>query len=240
MKRDTTKHANRSTVGQWHSRGYLPHADFPGEIQFVTFRLFDSLPQAILRQINLMLKAGTNPGSSAQMMRKFHKALDSGIGRCYLRAPRVAMEVQRAVLFQHGRRCKLHAWTVMPNHVHLLIEPFEEISLSEIIHSIKSFSASAGNRALSRSGSFWYREYYDRYIRNENHYAAVLNYIQRNPVLAGLCSTPEEWEHSSASYSYRENRWVKICQVDSIEPARKPAIRSAGFLAGPLRCGSGC
>jgi putative transposase len=44
------------------------------------------------------------------------------------------------------------------------------------------------------------REYWDRYIRNEQHLHTVIEYIHQNPLKARLCSRPEEWRWSSASH----------------------------------------
>ncbi|HRE84435.1 MAG TPA: hypothetical protein PLN52_25560, partial [Opitutaceae bacterium] len=49
--------------------------------------------------------------------------------------------------------------------------------------------------------SLWMREYWDRYISDENHYRKTVEYIHQNPVTAGLCATPSVWPWSSASYA---------------------------------------
>jgi len=72
-----------------------------------------------------------------------------------------------------------------------------EFKLSEIIHSWKSFTSKEINKRLKTSGSFWHREYYDTFIRNEKHNAAVMDYIAMNPVKAGFVKSPEEWKWSS-------------------------------------------
>ena len=86
----------------------------------------------------------------------------------------------------------------MPNHVHTLIEVFNGISLSEIIHSWKSYSANQINKLLNRIGQVWMMEYFDRYIRDYNHFEKVVNYIHNNPVKAGLVKSPSEYRWSSA------------------------------------------
>ncbi len=86
----------------------------------------------------------------------------------------------------------------MPNHVHILITPNAAQELSDILHSIKSFTAHEANKLLDRTGQFWQRESFDRYIRNHKHYLNVINYIEKNPVKAGLCKTPSEWKFSGA------------------------------------------
>ena len=86
----------------------------------------------------------------------------------------------------------------MPNHVHILVETFPKIPLSSIVHSWCSYTAHKANKILGRTGTFWMREYHDRYIRDEQHYRNAINYIDNNPVKAGLAATPEAWPWGSA------------------------------------------
>jgi REP element-mobilizing transposase RayT len=88
----------------------------------------------------------------------------------------------------------------MPNHIHFLLKPFEHHSLSDIMHSIKSFTALRANKFLQRSGKFWQEDYFDRYIRNYEHYEKTIAYIENNLVKAKLCGKPNEWKFSSAYY----------------------------------------
>jgi REP element-mobilizing transposase RayT len=86
----------------------------------------------------------------------------------------------------------------MPTHVHVLVEQIEGYTLAAVVHSWKSFTSNAANRALDRSGSFWASEYYDRFMRNEVHLETTRAYVVNNPVVAGLCAFPEDWRYSSA------------------------------------------
>ena len=61
-----------------------------------------------------------------------------------------------------------------------------------------AFTATAANRMLARSGSFWMPEYFDRYIRAEKHFAKALAYIHENPVVARLVARAKDWRYSSA------------------------------------------
>src|SRR5262249_5516956 len=109
--------------------------------------------------------------------------------------------VEDALLFFDGERYRLHAWCVMPNHVHLLATPLAEHSLSALVHGWKSFTVRKINAVLNRQGQVWFPEYYDRKIRTENHFEAVRYYIEQNPVKARLCGVAEKWAFSSASRS---------------------------------------
>ncbi len=87
----------------------------------------------------------------------------------------------------------------MPNHVHVVVAPWNEHTLPTILHSWKSFTSNSINRLLGRSGAFWERESFDHLIRNLRSFEKFVNYTVDNPVVAGLCASREEWEYSSCS-----------------------------------------
>jgi REP element-mobilizing transposase RayT len=119
--------------------------------------------------------------------------LDAGHGSCWLRQPRCAELVANALRHFDGERYKLHAWCVMPNHVHVIVEPIAMHKLSDILHSWKSFTATAANRLLRRTGTFWQEEYYDHLIRDADDYLHSLQYLLNNPKAAGLLDWPWVW-----------------------------------------------
>ena len=178
-----------------YHRTHLPHFE-AGEVpQHVCFRLADSLPQHLLQQWEQEL--GRLPKAKHQKRRRIEEALDQGHGACWLRRPEIAALVRGALKHFKGDLYRLHAWVVMPNHVHVLVTPLNGHSLSGIVHSWKSYTANQANKVLERSGTFWYRDYFDRFMRDEDHFAATVDYIHWNPVKAGLCTAPSAWEWTS-------------------------------------------
>jgi putative DNA methylase len=178
----------------WHSRGYLPHFDAPGVIQSITFRLWDALPADVVQA----LADDKDTMSDDQKRTRIEEYLDAGYGACYLRDPRLARLVENALFYFDGKRYRLFAWVVMPNHVHVLIEIFYGFPLGDVLHSWKSYTATEANNILGRKGSFWFEDYFDRYVRDEQHFMNVVHYIHENPVKAGLVVKAENWEFSSA------------------------------------------
>lgn len=176
----------------WHSRGYLPHCDTPGLLQAITLRMADSLPTNVMDQ--LLQDASDN----AEKLKRIEKLLDAGHGACWLKQPRIADIAEDSLLHWDGQRYRLLAWCVMPNHVHVLIETWEGYPLPKVVQGWKSFTAKLINRLLGRTGTAWMRDYFDRYIRDDHHLAAVVAYIHANPVKAGLVLNECEWRHSSA------------------------------------------
>ncbi len=182
----------------WYPRGYLPHFDSEAVTQMVTFRLANSVPRARLQAWRTQLRLRPAPEIEAELRRRIEKYLDHGYGDTYLREPRVAEIVEDTLLHFDGERYALSAWVVMSNHVHTVVTPLPDHSLPGIMHAWKSFTAHEANRVLGRRGAFWHREYFDRFIRDARHFEAAVSYVEHNPVSAGLCGTPAEWDFSSA------------------------------------------
>ena len=173
----------------WHGRGYLPHFDSPETVQFVTFRLADSLPRDRIEALRSM------PDATLQV----DQELDAGLGECWLRNSEVAALTQETLLHFDGERYRLLAWCIMPNHVHMVAEMLAGHSMSNIVKSWKSFTARQANERLGRAGAFWEPDYFDRYMRNEDHLMRTIEYVENNPVKAGLVDKAADWPWSSAS-----------------------------------------
>ena len=148
----------------WRSRGYLPHCDGANLVQHITMRTEGS-----------------------------HEGVGGHLGQKLLAHPEAAQAVQRALLHFDGERYALCAWCVMPNHVHVVAMQAEGWPLQRIVHSWKSFTANEINRILRRTGAVWQREYYDRYMRDDDELSHVIQYVEQNPVKAGLVQRASDW-----------------------------------------------
>jgi REP element-mobilizing transposase RayT len=82
----------------------------------------------------------------------------------------------------------------MPNHVHVLVEPLAGNTVAHLVQSWKSFTS----RRFASSDVGWQRDYFDRFIRDADHYWKTVRYIEDNPVHAGLVTRAEDWLWSSA------------------------------------------
>ncbi|HEX8914222.1 MAG TPA: transposase [Humisphaera sp.] len=167
--------------------------------------------------------AALPPGTQdAERRRRLEAWLDAGYGSCILREPAAAECVIGAWRHFAGERYDLIAWVVMPNHVHVLVRVYDGQPLGRIVQSWKSYtgrriaqmgrsgdaglqpgsSADVGRAGLKPGvpgGGVWMRDYWDRYIRDERHFAAVVRYIHENPVKAGLAANAAAWPWSSAA-----------------------------------------
>jgi putative transposase len=94
---------------------------------------------------------------------------------------------------------ELIAWVIMPDHMHMIIDP-KNSDLPEIIRTIKlRFSGSLRSQLGMKSGRFWQYRYWDHIIRNENDFRRHLDYIHYNPVKHGLATRSIDYPHSSFS-----------------------------------------
>lgn len=177
---------------EWNIGGNLPHRNSKNLIQSITFRLADSLPQSILRDIEDELKNTPTTKREIKKRKEVEKWLDKGMGSCALANPKMAQVLWNTFKYYNGDRYNLIAWSIMPNHVHVLIET--EYDLSKIVQGWKSYTgrwALANNKKHDlkiEEGAkhFWKSEYWDRFIRDENHFENVVKYIMENPNKAKL------------------------------------------------------
>jgi len=178
-------------------RRKLPHWIQDGATYFITFRLADSLPVEKLHELErfreawLLAHGDARPDEVWQelhraCMRRVDEWLDAGSGACWLRDPACAGIVSRALHHFHEQRCFLSSYCIMPNHVHVLVRPFVGMSLADLLHSWKSFTAKEINKRLGRSGDVWEAESYDTLIRDSEHLWKALRYIGQNPSKAGM------------------------------------------------------
>ena len=102
-----------------------------------------------------------------------------------------------ALHFFHGDRYLLYDYTIMPDHVHMIIKPLKTRAktncLSKILHSIKSWTANQINCHRGARGPVWQEETYDHIIRDRQDYETKSRYIWANPVRAGLTDDPTDW-----------------------------------------------
>jgi hypothetical protein len=125
---------------EWHSRGYIPHWEAGDVPQAITFRLADSLPRHVLEQWRDELNALPPDKAGIRRRARIDAALDRGKGDALLSKPEIAQLVENAFLHFDGERYRLHAWCVMPNHIHVMVTPMVGHTLA------RSFTA--GNRSL--------------------------------------------------------------------------------------------
>jgi REP element-mobilizing transposase RayT len=90
-------------------------------------------------------------------------------------------------------RYDLWAWCVMPNHVHVVVQPRSGFQLSKIIQGWKSFTSRQINLLLDRHGQLWQAEPFDHLVRSYDKLQKFIQYTYDNPDKAGLCNWKWRW-----------------------------------------------
>jgi len=218
---------------QMHRRS-LPHWFVPGAAHFVTYRLSGTLPAQVLQTLKekkerlLFQKTQLNLSEHRRHVHKvlfaaYEDYLDQTSDIDWLKDAKVASMLRQNLYHHDGGKYHLHAYCIMPNHVHVLFTPLpselNEVSpsedaneigerldkaspLSKIMHSLKSYTANEANKVLKREGRFWQPESYDHWVRDEDEFERIVNYIRANPVSAGLVKRHKEWYWSSCHDRY--------------------------------------
>jgi REP element-mobilizing transposase RayT len=183
--------------------GNLPHWEQGPVWCFVTFRLADSLPRAVVDEMQRQREEWRRTHDLKKLSReeraeyhslfsdRFENLLHAGSGSCVLRDPANAEIVRSALRHFEGQRYLLDEFVVMPNHVHVLVKPLPGNGLAEILHSWKSYTAKQLNLRLGRTGPLWQHESFDHLVRNEAAMEAIRRYIRENPQRAGLARAGE-------------------------------------------------
>jgi len=178
-------------------RRRLPHIYDADRPVFLTWRLHGSLPPS------RAFPQGTLTSGKAFVA--MDRLLDEArVGTFYLSQPVIADMVVEAIHYNANvlRHYYLHAFTVMPNHVHLLATP--AVALPKLTKSLKGITAKRANAMLALVGTpFWQQESYDHLVRHEREFAKIVSYIEENPVRAGLVREARDYRWSSAGWATR-------------------------------------
>jgi REP element-mobilizing transposase RayT len=184
-------------------RGRLPHWEKEEGLYFLTMHLADSLPKFVLDKIaerHSILQAAQREGArllpdqqvfvAEYSIRRIEEYFDRRAGGCALGDPRIASSLAEAFRYWHGRRYRLIAWCIMPNHAHVIVRLLPGSELGQVVKSWKLHTALTANRALGRQGRVWQREYFDRLIRDGDELQRAIHYVMQNPAKAGL----KDWQ----------------------------------------------
>ena len=213
----------------------LPHWTCDNAIYHVSFRLEDSVPaskrdewlaerkifEETAKREDRNLTEEEEKRIQYLFSERIEKFLDTGYGECHLSKHGIAELLAKAIKYFDGKRYLLHAWCVMPNHVHVIVEPFADKrserdalgtsgpdrdglatsdalgtpdALAAIIHSWKSYTAHEANKILKRTGEFWQKDAYNHIIRSEKEYFFQMKYVWENPEKAGLADWAWRWK----------------------------------------------
>ncbi len=190
----------------------LPHWRQEGATYFITFRLADSIPRALLAQWNQERKIWLEANGVLESMGKSERAsaypkidekkrkhferdnarrlfreLDQCHGSCLFEQEACRAILREAILHFDGQRYGAGDFVIMPNHVHWIIQPVEDHALEDILQSIKRFSSTQlAKQGLHSAGLVWQSESHDHIIRDREELVRIREYILMNPQKARL------------------------------------------------------
>lgn len=193
----------------------LPHYQPAEATFFVTFRLAGSIPMEIVRQLQenferiqeciLEQKNLTEQEKRERIyveQKRLFVATDNFLdtnpnGPYWLREKPIAEIVSEALQHRDGKLYDLHTFTIMPNHVHMMVTLLPNAPvLFKVMQDLKKFTGLHCNRSLGREGQFWEEESYDHVVRTDKSFYRIVNYILRNPVKAGFVKEWQLWPHT--------------------------------------------
>lgn len=192
---------------------HLPHIQPRNGVFFVTTRLAGSLPKQIVQQLKIeyqlersALERLESKDQEVAIARrkcfrayfnKFDQLLDDySEGPTWLKKKEIAKIVHNAFLYFDNERYKMVCFTIMSNHVHLVLYQLDRV-LFRIMQSLKRYSGREANKVLGRTGhSFWQDESFDRLVRDLDEFRHWVTYTMNNPVEAGLCGHWRDWPYS--------------------------------------------
>jgi putative transposase len=200
---------------------HLPHDQPLGGAFHVVFRLAGSLPMEAIegmkiereteeRRLSEIVDKRHQRNEKSEYRRKHFEKFDalldgSETGPHWLAQPAVADIVSKAIRYRDGGKYDLIAFSVMPNHVHMICvvgrpvwpsysrKASSPYILTRILENLKWYTALKCNRLLGRTGAFWQNESYDHIIRNNQELIKTVEYVLNNPVKAGLVKLRELW-----------------------------------------------
>ena len=151
--------------------------------QFVTFRTKDSID-------GYMQKLYEHDDTEKLKQYKIDSYLDKSENGAFLNG-QIVLDIQKYFQGYDKNMYELIALTIMPNHIHILFKQKDE--LKNIMRILKGGSAHIVNKSLDRKGQVWASDYFDKLIRNEEHFSLVYEYIKHNALKAGVHDASERF-----------------------------------------------
>lgn len=189
-------------IKHFHRRR-LPHLYYNEGIYFVTYRLYGSIPQNRLDELQKEINS-VDDNEQKRVFKKYDKLLDTVQNQVFhLKNPKIAEACKNSIMFFDKKDIDVICYCIMPNHVHLVFELLAKEKLADnIMASIKRFSAKSANEILMSTGKFWQAESFDRLVRDEKELYNIIKYVLLNPVSAGLVEDFKDWPHTFCRKEY--------------------------------------
>lgn len=121
-------------------------------------------------------------------------------------------------LYRYRRegRYELHAFVVMPEHVHLILTPAIDVTIERAVQLIKGAYSHEIGSIIGRNSEVWQRGFTDHRIRNEVDFVHHRNYIHQNPVERGITTDPSEYRYCSAFPGFKLDPWSSAAEAETL------------------------
>ncbi|HUK25380.1 MAG TPA: transposase [Terriglobales bacterium] len=126
----------------------------------------------------------------------------------------VRLFLQTVYRYRREGRYQLHAFVVMPEHVHLLLTPAHDVTLEHAIQLIKGGYSYAFGAIIGRKREIWQRGFTDHRIRDKKDFLHHQKYIHRNPVERRLVTDPAEYRYGSAYPGFKLDMWPPAAKAE--------------------------
>ena len=121
--------------------------------------------------------------------------------------------------YRRAGKFELHAFVLMPEHVHLLLTSAEAITIGRAVQLIKGGYSHALGSEIGRRREVWQRGFTDHRIRDERDFMQHVQYIHQNPIKRGLVADASEYRYGSAFPGYKLDGWPAAAKAAFFESA---------------------
>lgn len=175
---------------------------------------------------------------------------------CFLEAS--DYELYLGLLGEFARRCacRVHAYVLMTNHVHLLVTSREAWGSTRLMRHVNQHYVQRFNRRYGRCGSAWQGRFWSSVVESDSYLLTCQRYIELNPVRAGMVGSPGDYRWSSHAHNAagapslvvtphehflalggteasRRRAYLNLCE-DQVAPEDLKRIRDASRANRPL------
>jgi putative transposase len=148
--------------------------------------------------------------------------------RCFFEPADYALYLRLLALFARQHACAVHAYCLMPNHVHLLLTPQVRDGCAQLMKRLAQCCTQHVNKVHKRTGSLWEGRFHSCLVTSERYALACYRYVEMNPVKAGLAAHPRDYRWSS----YRANAEGQTNSLIEPHPAFPGASAYRGLFDG--------
>ncbi len=132
--------------------------------------------------------------------------------------------------YRREGRYLLHAFVLMPDHVHLLLTPAQDVTIERAVQLIKGAYSHELGTLIGRGSEIWQRGFTDHRVRDAQDFVHHWNYIHQNPVVGRLVLNSSEYRYCSSFPGFKLDPWPPAAEAAALE---KASIGTSGTRALP-------